>query len=94
MPVSNAHLKDTVRVWDGLSFRMMDKKEAHKAEVDGLLQVANNLSASDLKTAAEFNKAREAKPKRKTKTKVMKADTGLPLGDGKQTYKTREMKAE
>jgi hypothetical protein len=99
MPVSNAHLRNAVQVWDGLSYRIMGEKDAKKAEKDGLVQITTNLQAKDLKTAAEFDKAREAKAKAKvkpkTKTRQVKADVDAPLpGVGKQTYKTREMKAE
>ena len=89
MPVSNAHLTGTVQVWDGLSYSMMDAKQAKQAQKEGTLQITTNLTAADLKTAAEFNTAREAR--KKTKTRNMKAGSA---SGADQTYKTREMKAE
>ncbi len=90
------HIESNVQVWDGLSYSLMPLKDAKKLEKDGTHQITTNLQASQLKTAADFNKAREAKAKSKAKSKTrsMKAETGLPGVDGEQTYKTREMKAE
>ncbi len=86
------HFELKVQVWDGLSYSFVSPQEAKKLVKAGTHQDTTNLSSADLKTAAEFNKVREAKVKGKTRS--MKAETGLPGVEGKQTYKTREMKAE
>lgn len=89
------HMEPTVQVWDGLSYSYVSPAEAKKLEREGTHQITTNLQASELKTAAEFNVAREKRAaKQKTKTRAVKAQTGLPGVDDKQTYKTREMKAE
>ena len=85
MPVSNEHLANKVQTWDGLSFAVMDAKEARKLEKEGVLQIATNTQGKDLKDAAYFNKARESK----------KPAATLPgMTPKKKTYKTRQMKAE
>ncbi len=87
------HFQDNVQVWDGLSFSYMPRQDAAKLVKQGTHQISTGICASELKTAAEFNEARERK-KPKTKTRAVKAEAGLPGVDEKQTYKTREMKAE
>lgn len=97
MPVSNAHLKTQVKVWDGTQFHMVDIAEAKRLEKAGEVQITTNLTSSQLKTSLEFDQAREAK-------KQTKAATILPKGVGgskkpskkpnKKTYETRQMKAE
>ena len=88
--VLNVH-RGKVQTWNGLTYQMTEVKEAKKLEKEGLVQITCNLQASELKSAAEFNKAREARDK----TRAMKADAALPgLDGGSQTYKTREMRAE
>ena len=84
MPVSHDHLKDVVRVWDGMSFDMMPTKAAKAAEKKGLVQITTNLQGHELKHAREFNKQMEPQ---------------MPPGvvspsKSKKSYKTRQMKAE
>ena len=81
MTVNHDHLKDTVNTWDGVTFKMMKAKEAKAAEKKGLLQIATNLSASQLKHAKDFKQEMEMPP-------------GVVAPKSKKGYKTREMKAE
>jgi len=86
------HFEATVQVWDGLGFSYVSPTEAKKLVRAGTHQITTNLQASQLKTAAEFKKP---KAKAKGKTRAVRAeDMKLPGVDGKQTYKTRQMKAE
>ncbi len=78
MPVSHDHLRDTVQTWNGKEFKIMALKDAVAAQEAGKVQIATNLSASDLKRPDEFKKTR-----RKKKTDI----PGLK-------YETREMKAK
>ncbi len=92
------HIENNVQVWDGLSFSYMPLSEAKKLEKSGTHQISTGIQCSELKTAAEINEAREAKAakqKPKTKTRAATAESlTLPGTDGKQTYKTRDMKAK
>jgi hypothetical protein len=85
-----------VQVWDGLAYSLVPEAEAKKLEKAGTHQITKNLQAKDLKTAAEFNEVREKRAAKKTKTRAVKAeDQSLPgVTSSKQTYKTRQMKAE
>lgn len=80
MPVSNEHLKDTVRVWDGIGFQIVSSSEAKRLEKEGLIQVTTNLQAKDLLSREELSE--RAKPKKKPKTRQMKPQSG---GKGYQT---------
>ena len=82
MPVSNAHLDEAVRVWDGKEFSMKDRKTAQDLVRKNKVQIAENLQSKDLKTADEFSKEDVAKPRLSKKARH------------KQKYAHREMKAE
>lgn len=86
MSVSNEHLRDTCQVWDGLTYSVMSLREAKKLEKQGVVQITTNLQAKDLKSAEEFNQAREALLPPGVEPEPKKKRT-------RKTYKTREMKA-
>lgn len=71
MPVSNEHLTNMCQVWDGITLYMMDVAKAEAAEEAGKVQRTKNLSASELKTKAQFL---AEKRKKAYKTRQMKAD--------------------
>jgi hypothetical protein len=54
MPVSNAHLRDTERVWDGHKFSIVSKDEAERLVAAGTHQITRNLTASQLKRPHQF----------------------------------------
>ena len=93
MPISNAHLLDTCQVWDGLTYDVIPTKEANKLEKQGLVQKTNNISAAQLKTAAEFDVARQ-----KIADKQMKVvPPGLEpkkVDKRSKAYRDKMMKAE
>ena len=83
------HFQHRVQVWNGLSFDYVAEDEAKKLEKAGTHQITTGLTSRQLKAAADF-----FTPKPKTKTRAVKAETGLPGVKKKQSYKTREMKAD
>ena len=94
MPVSHEHLKATVQTWDGLTYNMMPTKEAEKLEREGLIQITTNLSASQLKHAAEFNAAREARAAKALEAELNEPAKSAPRRAAKKTYNTRQMKSK
>ena len=85
MPVSNAHLAETVQVWDGMSFSTIDIKLAKKWAKQGRVQIAGpHCRASDLKPSGYFSRDSKAE------------DNAEPEKLDKRTkeYKTRQLKAE
>ncbi len=74
MPISNEHLNGMCQVWDGVTYYMMDEKEAEKAEKDGKVQRTKNLQAKDLKPASAFRKRAPRKKKQTYATREMKAE--------------------
>lgn len=45
---------DIVLCWDGTEYSYRQRREAQKMEKDGLLQIAENIQAHDLKHPSDF----------------------------------------
>lgn len=99
MTVDNSHLDTTCQVWDGHAFHNLSRAKATEEEDAGLVQITENLQASELLTPKEFKdmrahikKSAEPTPKAKAAPPSRKVAATKPAS--KRTYKTREMKAD
>jgi len=94
MSVANPHITTTTRVWDGLSYQMMGVKEAKRLEKQGVVQMCENLTAAQLKTAAQFDEARSAIADKAMKSSMPPGMDGKKVDKRSKAYRDKQMKAE